>query len=282
MAASINASTSAGVVTTADTTGNLNLQSNGTTVLAMTSAGVAVTGTQSVSGAATLSSTLGVTGVTRASGGLNTGPTDTTPFAAGDIMLPSSNAYRVSYSGYGYNVLSISGGIVKVDASGIGAAFGGAVTIPGAVSTSNYYTVTGGAGAVTVDNTGLYQGSWPTTASPANTNVANANYARLVTSLRANKTEITSISEQVATDTVMAMRGVTYRSAIDDDQREWAGFIAEETKDANPTLAMFDDSGALQSISYDRIPAYMIPVLQKHEREIQTLRAELQQLRTPQ
>jgi len=53
MAASINASTSAGVVTTADTTGNLNLQSNGTTVLAMTSAGIAVTGTQSVSGVAT-------------------------------------------------------------------------------------------------------------------------------------------------------------------------------------------------------------------------------------
>ena len=55
MAASINASTSGGVVTTADTTGNLNLQSNGTTVLAMTSAGVAVTGTQSVSGIVTAS-----------------------------------------------------------------------------------------------------------------------------------------------------------------------------------------------------------------------------------
>jgi hypothetical protein len=50
MAASINASTSAGVVTTADTTGNLNLQSNGATVLAMTSAGIAVTGTLIPSG----------------------------------------------------------------------------------------------------------------------------------------------------------------------------------------------------------------------------------------
>ena len=45
MAASINASTSAGVVTTADTTGNLNLQSNGTTIVAITSAGATVTGT---------------------------------------------------------------------------------------------------------------------------------------------------------------------------------------------------------------------------------------------
>tara|TARA_R110000868_G_scaffold331496_3_gene592481 strand:+ start:1224 stop:2132 length:909 start_codon:yes stop_codon:yes gene_type:complete len=47
MAASINASTSAGVVTTADTSGNLNLQSNGTTIIGYTSTGVTVTGTAS-------------------------------------------------------------------------------------------------------------------------------------------------------------------------------------------------------------------------------------------
>jgi len=40
MAASINASTSAGVVTTADTSGNLNLQSNGVTVFGITANGI--------------------------------------------------------------------------------------------------------------------------------------------------------------------------------------------------------------------------------------------------
>ena len=47
MASIINASTSGagGLITTADNTGNLNLQSNGTTVLGLTSGGVAVTGT---------------------------------------------------------------------------------------------------------------------------------------------------------------------------------------------------------------------------------------------
>ena len=39
MAATINASTSAGLVQSADTTGNLNIQSNGSTVVAVTSAG---------------------------------------------------------------------------------------------------------------------------------------------------------------------------------------------------------------------------------------------------
>ena len=52
MAASINASTSAGVVTTADTSGNLNLQSNGTTKVALTSTGAAITGTNTNDSAA--------------------------------------------------------------------------------------------------------------------------------------------------------------------------------------------------------------------------------------
>ena len=44
MAVTINASLSAGLVQTADTSGDLNLQSGGTTRLAVTSTGVAVTG----------------------------------------------------------------------------------------------------------------------------------------------------------------------------------------------------------------------------------------------
>jgi hypothetical protein len=44
MASSINASLTAGIVQTADTSGNLNLQSGGSTKIAVTSAGVAVTG----------------------------------------------------------------------------------------------------------------------------------------------------------------------------------------------------------------------------------------------
>ena len=59
MAATINASTSAGVVTTADTSGNLNLQSNGTTIIGYTSAGATVTGTLSSSGQTILGSSSG-------------------------------------------------------------------------------------------------------------------------------------------------------------------------------------------------------------------------------
>lgn len=50
MAVTLNASTSTGLVQSADTSGEINLQSNGTTVLGVTSTGASITGTQSVSG----------------------------------------------------------------------------------------------------------------------------------------------------------------------------------------------------------------------------------------
>ena len=59
MASSLNAATSGGggVITTADASGDLNIQSGGSTVVAVTSAGVAVTGTLSSSGASTFTGT---------------------------------------------------------------------------------------------------------------------------------------------------------------------------------------------------------------------------------
>ena len=54
MASTINASTSpAAIIQTADGTANLSLQSNGTTIAALTSTGMAVTGTLSASGVIT-------------------------------------------------------------------------------------------------------------------------------------------------------------------------------------------------------------------------------------
>ena len=66
MASSINASTSGGggIITTADSSGNLNIQSGGSTVVAVTSTGATVTGTLAATGAITGSSTVaGSTGI---------------------------------------------------------------------------------------------------------------------------------------------------------------------------------------------------------------------------
>jgi len=62
MANSINASLTAGIVQTADTSGNLNLQSGGTTIVAITSSGAAITGAVTgTSFGGALNGTLGAT-----------------------------------------------------------------------------------------------------------------------------------------------------------------------------------------------------------------------------
>ena len=60
-----------GVVTTADSSGDLSLLSGATTVVAVTSAGATVTGTLAASGAVTASTTLAVTGAITATAGIN-------------------------------------------------------------------------------------------------------------------------------------------------------------------------------------------------------------------
>lgn len=59
MASSLNASTSGGggVITTADSSGNLNIQSGGSTVVAVTATGATVTGTLAATGASTFTGT---------------------------------------------------------------------------------------------------------------------------------------------------------------------------------------------------------------------------------
>ena len=91
MASSINASTSGGggVITTADATGNLNIQSGGSTVVAVTSTGATVTGTLAATGA--VSGTTGTfTGAVSGTTGVFTGAV-TTPLSY--VRLNTANGY---------------------------------------------------------------------------------------------------------------------------------------------------------------------------------------------
>ena len=98
MAVTINASLSAGLVQTADTTGDLNLQSGGTTRLAVTSTGVAVTGTLSASGASTFAAGSAAAPSIAPTGDSNTGiffpAADTIAFSEG-----GTESMRIDSSG---------------------------------------------------------------------------------------------------------------------------------------------------------------------------------------
>jgi hypothetical protein len=85
MAVTINASTTTGIELTPDTSGNLNLQSGGSTKIAVTSSGVAVTGALTVNGTAVVTAggagsftTLAASGVATFSAGSASAPAITT------------------------------------------------------------------------------------------------------------------------------------------------------------------------------------------------------------
>jgi len=129
-------------------------------------------------------------------------------------------------------------------------------------------------GTITLNISGLYNTDWPTTTSGANANVADGDYIRLVTSLRSAKHDERFISIEEARRTVMGLRSVLYKSRVDADQRDWAGFVAEDVEAINPVLTTYEaKSNRLQSVAYDRIPAYLVPLLQDHESRIAALEA---------
>jgi hypothetical protein len=126
-----------------------------------------------------------------------------------------------------------------------------------------------------MDNIGFFATTYPTTASAANAHIGNGDYLRLVTSLRSAKHDIEPISLFDARRTVMGLQSVLYRSSVDEDQRQWAGFIADDVEKVNPTLAVYDGRGALQSVTYDRVAAYLLRLVQDQEQRIEALEQAL-------
>jgi len=141
-------------------------------------------------------------------------------------------------------------------------------------------SITAGSHSINMQTSGtliITGNTWPTTASAANAYIADGAALSLSTSVRAAKQDFQAISDIDAIRTVMALRGLTYRSALrgDDQTRHWAGFVAEDVEQANPVLAAYDANGRLQGVTYDRVPAYLVPIAQSHERRIAALEAEL-------
>jgi len=141
--ASINASTSGagGVITTADNTGTLQLQSGGSTVVALTSSGVAITGTLTQSGNSVLTSasTLTTAQVQTATAGSSEGDLGTYAF-----LYQPSGGYTQGGTAAGSSLNWIS-----LYASGLG----------GATAYTNTVNATTLSGTWKAMNKGNYSGS---------------------------------------------------------------------------------------------------------------------------
>ena len=155
MASSINASTSGGggIITTADATGNLNIQSGGSTVVAVTSTGVAVTGTLSATGA--------VSGTT----GTFTGAV-TTPLSY--VRLNTANGYgstNTKIRRFTNIVDNVGADITYADSATLGATF--------TINTAGVYSVSYGDQFTTVDFVGLSINSTQLTTNIQGNTVSN-------------------------------------------------------------------------------------------------------------
>jgi len=119
MAVTLNASTTTGLVQSADLSGSLNIQSNGTTILGLTSTGASVTGTQSVSGNLSFNSGYGSSAVAygcRAWVNFN-GTTNTGGFCT---IRGSGNVTTVADNGTGDYTINFTTAMSDVNYSAVG------------------------------------------------------------------------------------------------------------------------------------------------------------------
>ncbi len=166
MASTISAQTSGagGISMTGDASGILNLNSNGTNVVAVTSTGVAVTGTLAASGAVTLTSTLGVTGAITGS--------STVAGSAGILYPLTSGTAVASTSGTSIDFTSIPSWVKRI------------TVMLSSVSTSStsFWQIQLGAGSVTTSG---YVGA-TTYVVNATTSTSNATSGFIINNSAAN------------------------------------------------------------------------------------------------
>lgn len=150
MAVIINASTSTGLVQSADTSGQINIQSNGTTVLGVTSTGTSVTGTQSVSGNLSFNSGYGSSAVAygcRAWVNFN---------GQGTVAIRASgNVTSIADNGTGEYTVTITNAMPDANYAPVASDFFYGETITGALTTTTFKVYTYNQGSP-VDASSVY------------------------------------------------------------------------------------------------------------------------------
>ena len=205
----------------------------------------------------------------------------------GDTYITESSANRIAFVSGGTEMFVVNSGVpinLSKEALGVEATKklyldGGGDTYIQENSGNQLTVVAGGAEGINITSAGIWKTTWSTTASAANAFVGDGNYLLRSTSSIRYKHDIDTLDADHALSAVMAMRPVTYRGKTDEDQRRHVGFIAEEVAEIAPLLATYDEGGETGTpnyVTYDRVTAYLVAVVQKQQAEIDALKARIQ------
>ena len=158
-------------------------------------------------------------------------------------------------------------------------------TITFVAGASAIFTVVKPAGEGYDITTGGYtMTTWPTTASAANAYVVDGGAISRSTSSKRYKTAIEPLDAARANATIMRLAAVTYAEKppqaapptlpgfLDKAHgRRYPGFIAEEVAQVDPLLVTVDQHDEPDYVTYDRITAFLVPVVQGLERRVRAL-----------
>ena len=180
MASVISALTSGGggISMTGDASGILNLNSNGTNVVAVTATGASVTGTLAVSGGVTLTTTLpvlqGGTGVTTSTGTGNV-VLSASPTFTGNVTTPLSYVRLNTANGYGSTNTRIRRFTTTVNSAGVDVTYADSATLGGTftINTTGVYSVSYGDQFTTAGGLGVSINSTELTTAIQDITLAN-------------------------------------------------------------------------------------------------------------
>ena len=267
MASSISALTAGGggVVTSADASGNLNLQSGTTTILALTSTGVAITGTLSATGVTT-----GAAGSAALPAITTTGDTDT------GVWFPAANTLAASTAGVEAMRIDSSGNLLVGTTS--------ASLLPKFQISGNTTTVN----PLVLQNTGTTYGTNQYLAFFANSTGGTAGSIQhtAVTTVAYATTSDSRLKENIVdADTVLDKISAVKVRAFDwkeDKLHSEYGFIAQELYKVFPdAVGKGDDADYLTNhkgtwqVEYGRLTPMLLKAIQELKAIIDTQQTQI-------
>lgn len=277
MTTTLNATSSSGLVATADNSTTLALQTNGTTGLYMDSAQNVGIGTSSPSYKLDINGTSQIRHqYTGSSGGVLLGQYNSTGDAqiqnqstSGIIAFATNNSERMRFTSSGAIWKNYTSEIFSASAYQIGISFAGA-SQQGLVF-KNTDNNAAGAAVRFVDYLGNFSGGGIYYTSSNSISYTTTSDYRL-------KNNIKPMSYGL--NTISALKPVTYKWNVDDAYGE--GFIAHELKEIIPSAVIGEKDGidandnpSYQSVDYSKIVVHLVAAIQELTAEVEALKAKV-------